>query len=345
MDNQALKNIVQRNCHISDARHAGDYTMCVYLLKMREYYRWEHGYEFSDSLPSEAVGDWLREREQLWETLEPENFSPLPVNGDKIDPFDSDAANNILMDHGLIYSGGYGMKQKPLFFLADLEREENVGNFRILISGREHARDLTAPPAMSLDGTIYIRRESLRRFIWERVEEWKWNRPENAMGRAIRCYHFDKNPGQALEHMTENEVESTLLHEIGEIRAGDLLGTEWKEMLGTLPRSHAEIMLRAVRDHLADALSTLPELIDAEHPERIHFYFANLTSMRKKLFPASIEAYNRWCNGETLSAMKTVFTRASGHWLKVAKHSLSLYNTGGAQAGPDIENYITTQIL
>ena len=34
-----LIQTVQRNCHIADARHAGDYTLCVYLLKMREFYR------------------------------------------------------------------------------------------------------------------------------------------------------------------------------------------------------------------------------------------------------------------------------------------------------------------
>lgn len=39
----ALIKTVQKNCDIADARHAGDYTLCVYLLKMREMYRWEQG--------------------------------------------------------------------------------------------------------------------------------------------------------------------------------------------------------------------------------------------------------------------------------------------------------------
>jgi hypothetical protein len=33
---------VQKNCHISDAQYAGDYTLCIFLLKMREFYRWEN---------------------------------------------------------------------------------------------------------------------------------------------------------------------------------------------------------------------------------------------------------------------------------------------------------------
>ena len=41
MDIKQLSDTVQLNCHISDARHAGNYTLCIYLLKMREFYRWE----------------------------------------------------------------------------------------------------------------------------------------------------------------------------------------------------------------------------------------------------------------------------------------------------------------
>ena len=32
MDIPQLIDNVQQNCHISDARHAGNYTLCVYLL-------------------------------------------------------------------------------------------------------------------------------------------------------------------------------------------------------------------------------------------------------------------------------------------------------------------------
>ena len=42
---------VQRNCDISDANHGGNFTMCTYLMKMREYFRWEKGLAFTDRLP------------------------------------------------------------------------------------------------------------------------------------------------------------------------------------------------------------------------------------------------------------------------------------------------------
>ena len=53
---------VQKNCHISDAQYAGDYTLCVFLLKMREFYRWEHGSAFADQPPRAEIGAWIAER-------------------------------------------------------------------------------------------------------------------------------------------------------------------------------------------------------------------------------------------------------------------------------------------
>ena len=55
---------VRTNCHITDAKHATDYTLCVYLLKMREYFRWEHDIPFNETLPHQDLTDWLTTREK-----------------------------------------------------------------------------------------------------------------------------------------------------------------------------------------------------------------------------------------------------------------------------------------
>ena len=60
-----LSDSVQHNCHISDARHGSDYGLCTYLLKMREYFRWESGADFGSVLDKQRLGDWLTEREGL----------------------------------------------------------------------------------------------------------------------------------------------------------------------------------------------------------------------------------------------------------------------------------------
>ena len=71
---------VQTNCHIADARHATDLSLCNFLLQMREFYRWEQGLPFGAALPRDAVGAWLAEREALWAELgDRSSFAAEPV--------------------------------------------------------------------------------------------------------------------------------------------------------------------------------------------------------------------------------------------------------------------------
>jgi hypothetical protein len=65
-------------------------------------------------------------------------------------------------------------------------------------------------------------------------------------------------------------------------------------MLGQLGSRHAELLARAVRDHLADCLVTLPTLLKREAIGSLHFYLANLSGLRRALFPALPQAYDAW---------------------------------------------------
>ncbi|GMR16799.1 MAG: hypothetical protein BMS9Abin31_1183 [Gammaproteobacteria bacterium] len=336
MDIPQLINNVQLNCHISDARHAGNYTLCVYLLKMREFYRWEHRYSFSEKLSTDDIGNWLTGREALWDKIKNDDYHLLPVASSEYDPFDSQTINQKLFAQNLVYSGGYGVKNKPHFFLADLEKKENINNYTIYISGKEYARDLTSPPAMSHHKTIYIRRESFKRLIWERTDEWRWNKPENAMAKAIRCYDFENNLETALSNMTDNELDAAVLHEIGEIQAGEkLIG--WHQMMSDITFTQAEIMARAVRDHYADTLHTLPTLIENNNRASIHFYFANLTNIRKHIFPSLIAAYNRWCDTKNINTIKQTVTASVDHWQNIAQQMLALHQQDTEQCSVRIE--------
>lgn len=338
-DRQQLTASVQRNCHISDARYAGNYTLCVYLLKMREFYRWEKAQSFSDVLSTDAIGNWLTEREALWDTLEREDYAGIEADGEAFDAFDSNAINQKLIPQGLVYSGGIGQKSKPHFFLGELERCEQHNGYEIIISGKEYARDLTSPPAMSQGNSIFIRRESFKRMIWERTEEWRWNQPKNAMANAMACYNFDKDIEDALSHMTDNELESAVLHEIGEIKAGEDL-TGWHEMLQDISYTQAEIMARAVRDHLADAISTLPALLDKQQDASIHFYFANLTNMRKHIMPSLQNAYQHWRESGSNAQLLALVSHSYEHWHKIAQQMLALHSTHGKQCQLPIENLV-----
>ncbi len=342
---RALCDIVQKNCDISDARYAGDYSLCTYLLKMREYYRWEQGITFGTKLPHEVVGEWVEKRERKWDQLETTPYSPLRVTGHRFDPFDNDGINRELLPRGLVYSGGYGRFRKPHFFLGRLLRIERFRDYTVLVSADEYARDLTAPPAMTRDSTIFVRRESLRRMVWEKVEDWQWKKTNRAMTRAMTHYDIEHDLEGAIEQITENELETIILHELGEILAGDLLGDSWNEMLAAVSRTPAEIMVRAFRDQLSDCLSTLPALFELENLPSIHFYFANLNGMRKELCPTLVRNYQRWVDTDNLAELRKSVPIGKQHWSAMANSALRLHDAHGGQCVPHIESLMESARL
>ena len=336
VDVEQLSSVVQRNCHISDARHARTYTMCIYLLKMREYYRWEMGLDQAERLPGKEVGEWLTRRERLWEDLEPEEFSCIPVGEGCHDPFGSTAINADLNPAGFVYSAGYGRFVKPHFFLARLERSEHRDGFHVLVAADELARDLAAPPAMQLGETVYVRRDALRRHLWQSIEDWRWRRqPDGAMARAMALHGFDGDPEGALARMTDAEIEPVVLHELGEGAAGRELGGAWEEMLLQVAGSRAEIGLRAVRDLLADCASTLPWLLEAGAEASLHYYFANLRGMRKALFPRLGRAYDTWVEDGSTAALADAAEAGREHWAEVAARALELAADCPPATAPD----------
>lgn len=314
IDLSSIKDTVQKNCHIADATAAGNYTLCVYLLKMREFYRWESGYDYGDNIPREEVGNWLREREELWENLQEQEFEKIVINGNHYDPFDAEAINCNLLPERLVYSAGLGRNTHAHFFLGVLEKHHRHDEFNIIVVADEYARDLTAPPAMSQGNTIYIRREAFRRMLWEQYEQWLWNKPHNALARALQYYPFETDLEKALDQMTNNELDAAVLHEIGEVRAHAVLGRAWEDLLMGISHSRLEFMLRAVRDHYADCLSTLPELIANKNDPSLHFYIGNLSNLRKDLFPSLVTAYEEWHTQNDITALTEVADKGREHW-------------------------------
>jgi hypothetical protein len=339
MDLPQLVAAVQANCDIADARHARDLTMCNYLLAMRELFRWERGIPLDRPLPQAELGAWIAAREARWNDLEESDFLPLPI-GDGLDPFDNAAANGRLAPLGLVYSGGLGRWGKPHFFLGELARREARHGLEVLVSEREHARDLFAPPAALRGGTVFLRLDALRRWLWEKTEIWGVKQAEGALKAALEGYGFADDAEAALARMAAAEGETLILHEIGEAQAEPLLGPAWREMLGGLSERRAELLARAVRDNLADCLSTLPALLERGASPSLHFYFANFEGLRRSLFPRLRSAYSAWRRTGEDADLRLACRDGQAHWQEAARRLLAVWRNDPAGAGSVLSEWV-----
>jgi hypothetical protein len=335
-----LVQSVQRNCHIADARHAREMSLCNYLLEMRDFYRWEHELPFARPLPRQELGSWISEREALWDGLQAEDLQPLPLGGRSYGAFEVGAINAALAPQGLVYGGGYGRFGKPHFFLAQLERCERREGLTLFVSGCEYARDLSAPPAALQDGAVFLRRDALRRWLWDKVETWGVRKADGALKSALACYDFAADPEAALERMAEEEAETLILHELGEAMAEPLLGDAWRELVASLKGRRAELLARAFRDNLADCLSTLPRLIERDAGCSIHFHFANFEGLRASLFPLLAGAYRRWRETGNLDPLRAAVQAGAKHWHEAALRVLRVYQDDPATTERTIAAWI-----
>jgi len=340
----ALVEAVQTNCHIADARHAADLSLCVYLLQMREFYRWERGLALGAVLERDAVGCWLARREALWAELEARPFAPIPVGGRLFDPLDVHALNAALAPQGLVYGAALAAVDRPAFFLAELERlQQHADGLVVQICGREHARGLFAPPAALANGpTIVLRRESLARWLWEKFEAFSLRRSEGPFKALADAYGLHDTDAfiAALPRLVDEQCETLLLHELGEHRAGQWLGPDWGAMRLALQQRRTDLHVRAVRDHLADLEVTLPALLDRGAGTALHFWFANYEGVREQLFPSLSEGYAAWRGGDRGQTLMRAAQGGAVHFRQLAQQILALHQRLGQRAGPAIERLL-----
>lgn len=328
---------VRRNCNISDARHAREMTMCNYLLEMRELYRWESGVPYGVPPPRAQVGAWLSKRESLWEELEDAEYVSLPLEHSSHKPFAIDKVNAWLSAYGLYYGAGIGRFGKPHFYVGEVFRSERRDGLEILICDREYARDLSTVPSALQGDSVIVRRESVRRYLWERIEYWGAKDRPGAVQSAFDSYGIKRDQAAAFDRMLADETESLILHELGEHMAGAQLGDGWHDMLAACNSKRAEITIRAVRDLWADTVSTLPALIERNAETSLHLWFANFKGMRLELFPSLVSAYQHWRRSGDAGVMRERVAASVAHWREIALLFLGLFQEKKEAAFAEIE--------
>jgi hypothetical protein len=162
-------------------------------------------------------------------------------------------------------------------------------------------------------------------------------RGEGALKSALDGYGFAGAPEDAIARMMQAETETLILHELGECEVGRRLGPHWEDLIGRLTRRRSELFVRALRDHLADCLVTLPALLERDAGASVHFWFANLHGMRQALFPRLTAAYASWCEGDGGVALRSAIDAGVPHWQLLCAQLLELPAEGGDSAEDEIE--------
>jgi len=321
-----LRQQVQHNCTIADATHARNQSLCTYLLNMREYYRWAHGLPLDTSLPTSAVGQWIRKQEHLWDRLEGEPFQPLIWNGVAIDPFEDQRLNESLEPIGWFYCAGIGRFGKPHFCLAQLQVSEVVESLRCWHLGREIARDSTLVPATYRAGEIVIRTESIRRLAWEKWSLWQ-ARPQELLARRLMVAAFTDSSGKcALDRLTAAMVTLLIRHEVGEARIDNLISpTEWHALLTSAGNRANELFLRLLRDQLANALVLIPFLA-SQDPAMVHLHFALAEGMERRLVAQAYQDYLCWANDPQEKQLLALAAQQQDYWQKMVTTVIARYN-------------------
>ena len=109
MSEASLLKTIRHNCDISDARDSGIYSICTLVLKLRNLYKWEHGLQPWEEPDSPVLLDWIAAKEEYWETIHSEPFSPITISGKTMDPFLLPAINRHLSVDNHFYGAGFGI--------------------------------------------------------------------------------------------------------------------------------------------------------------------------------------------------------------------------------------------
>ncbi|MEE4135836.1 MAG: hypothetical protein V2I32_07155 [Desulforhopalus sp.] len=290
---------VQHNCDISDARDHGIYSMCTMVLKLRNHYKWENGLQpWEEPEPGDLL-DWIEGKENYWATLSTAQYRPLAAGGRSLEPLDLEEINAAVPNELLFYGAGYGRSLKTIFFLAEKLEQRPGPGCRVILLGREWAREMASPFAMVQDGAVIIRRESLRFFMWDQIQEVN-SSCRTSLNHALRSYGVFSNGildhrrlKTRLDSIVDQEMDLFIHHELGETRQDTLSTETLQKIIGHFPGTVVEFVSRAVKDIHADTHpdGLLAFLVEEQRQSSLGFYLAFLDALRSKLFPEITPAW------------------------------------------------------
>jgi hypothetical protein len=324
---------ILHNCDISDAHHAGMYSICGLALRLRDLYKWEHGLSPWEERESAEVLEWIEAKENKWDTHTDADFWDISINGKKFDPFDTIGINSVLEPHNIFYGAGYARSLKPTFFLAVIEEKSIIDKTPIYSLNRELARDLLTIPALSQNDCVLLRQESAGLFLWDSIFYIKKSaRP--ALNFALdSCGIKDRQPKALRRHLADIlavQKANYIYHEVGELKDTVFDRALWREIIAAFPYSPAEYLARAVKDLLADTNDhgTLQHIVKERSSTLLAFYVAFLDGLAKEFFPELPTAFQEFMQTDDWSIIEQAL---SSGYKTAAKHAgiiMDLYREG-----------------
>lgn len=299
LDVDRLKRQILYNCDVTDARHAGIYSVCGLVMRLRDLYKWERRLPPWQEDDAEKVLEWIGDKESRWEGLMEADYRPLSVNGHTLDAFDAAAVNQSVIPMGLFYGAGYAHSLKPTFFLAEIEHRLTIDGKAVWILGREHARDLLTLPAFSQDGQVVLRTEAGRMYLWDQIV-YMSNSGRKALDFALHACGIEDRRHETIQHHFDDvwKVQQSIYiqHELGELEETFFNREIWQAMLADYPHTAVELFIRTLKDLLADTSpkGTLAHLIARQDSAGLGLYMAfgnGLTRMLSKSLICAFDAF------------------------------------------------------
>ena len=336
---KTLISQILTNCDISDARHAGLYSVCGLALRLRDLYKWEKGLPpWQENDPKEVL-DWIGAKEDGWEAIETKDYQRLSIHAGTYDPFDTLKINQALAPDNLFYGAGYAHSLKPTFFLAPIQGIEEIDGINVYSLERELARDLLTLPALTQDDTVVLRIEAAKLYLWDQIIYLKKSgRP--ALNTALTAAGIvSSNPQTIKQHFNEifNIFKNTYIyHELGEIKEQNFDRAVWRDLVSQFAHSPIELLARATKDFLADThkAGTLTHIISNQDTAALGFYVAFFDGLGKEIWPQLRDIYSKFSKDINWSTMKQVLADGREIALKLARDMTAIYLEGQHQKDP-----------
>jgi hypothetical protein len=344
---------IQHNCNISDARDHGIYTMCTMVLKLRNLYKWENDLEpWQEPEPADLL-DWIEAKEDYWKTIADEPYRHLDINGRAYLPDDPPAINAYFSDRQMVYGAGYGRSMKAIFFLAEKTEQRTVAGLPVFILGKERAKEMASPFAMAQDGVIFIRKESLRFFLWDSIQELRAS-CRGSFRHALDLYGLLQD-GQlhqqrfrdSLDNIVDAELDLFVYHEVGEVLQTTFDSSILQTIISRFPGSVYELVSRSIKDILADTHpgGLLSHLISEKMETSLSFYVGFLDGLRKELFPEIIDAQEKFQTDRNWHGIEQARRTCRDNTLQYAEKIQTIAQYIGHESDDYVRDLFNHQIL